>query len=251
MNTLSRQDAKLAGLTTYFTGKPCKYGHITKRKTVTGACVACAVAGTTRSKKEGTKANISIEGGKNLPSTVYLRECFTYHNDGYLLWNIRPIYHFKTSRAQKVFNKRFAGKRAGYQSGVHGYITININNVYYKGHRLLYKVATGEEPSGVIDHIDGNTFNNKIENLRVTSHKNNSRNSTIKRKGNKTSVYKGVKQLPNGMWEGRIDPDQKYVKKTFQTEIEAAIWYDNKAIEFFGEFASINFPSGTAYETLE
>lgn len=37
-----RAEAKLIGLTRYFTGKPCKHGHIAKRLTLNGSCVVCA-----------------------------------------------------------------------------------------------------------------------------------------------------------------------------------------------------------------
>lgn len=40
----------------------------------------------------------------------------------------------------------------------------------YRVHRLVYKTYKGEVPEGmVIDHIDGNTKNNSIENLRCVT----------------------------------------------------------------------------------
>jgi 5-methylcytosine-specific restriction endonuclease McrA len=36
-----RQAAMADGLTQYFTGKPCKHGHVAKRNTIKGDCVAC------------------------------------------------------------------------------------------------------------------------------------------------------------------------------------------------------------------
>jgi hypothetical protein len=41
MNTMTRQQAVDAGLTRYFTGKPCKHGHIAERRMSDG-CVVCA-----------------------------------------------------------------------------------------------------------------------------------------------------------------------------------------------------------------
>lgn len=37
-------DARACGATYYFTGKPCKHGHIEKRLTANGTCAACAKA---------------------------------------------------------------------------------------------------------------------------------------------------------------------------------------------------------------
>lgn len=39
---ISRKDAKVNGLKHYFTGKPCKHGHIDRRSTNDGKCCACA-----------------------------------------------------------------------------------------------------------------------------------------------------------------------------------------------------------------
>lgn len=37
----ARTQAKVAGLTRYFTGKPCKHGHVTERMVSSGACLEC------------------------------------------------------------------------------------------------------------------------------------------------------------------------------------------------------------------
>ena len=42
MRRAERHEAKLAGKTRYFTGKPCKYGHIAERYVSTKTCVVCA-----------------------------------------------------------------------------------------------------------------------------------------------------------------------------------------------------------------
>lgn len=41
MNIISCKDARQLGLKRYFTGKPCKHGHVSERH-VTGGCVVCA-----------------------------------------------------------------------------------------------------------------------------------------------------------------------------------------------------------------
>lgn len=38
-----RQQAKLSNLEVYFTGKPCKQGHITQRRTRNGSCIDCGI----------------------------------------------------------------------------------------------------------------------------------------------------------------------------------------------------------------
>lgn len=44
MDLISRRDAVLAGEKYYFTGKPCKNGHITKRYVENWTCYACILA---------------------------------------------------------------------------------------------------------------------------------------------------------------------------------------------------------------
>ena len=40
LKIITRKDAKKLGLKRYFTGKPCKYGHISERQII-GNCIAC------------------------------------------------------------------------------------------------------------------------------------------------------------------------------------------------------------------
>lgn len=42
MKIISRKEAKSLGLKYYFTGKPCKHGHISQKQTNKGYCCACA-----------------------------------------------------------------------------------------------------------------------------------------------------------------------------------------------------------------
>ncbi len=46
MKVIQRKEAKAAGLTHYFTDKPCKHGHIAKRFAQDGQCAACKSART-------------------------------------------------------------------------------------------------------------------------------------------------------------------------------------------------------------
>lgn len=49
---IKRKDAMLAGLTKYFTGKPCKHGHIEQRSVLDGTCAECARLKTARHYKQ-------------------------------------------------------------------------------------------------------------------------------------------------------------------------------------------------------
>ena len=109
-----------------------------------------------------------------------------------------------------------------------------------------------------IDHKDGNSLNNRVSNLRVASTLENNRNSIKTLRINCTSQYKGVRKAEyfgvnkhTIVWKASISagPLNNNGKRSeiylgrYKTEIEAAIAYDNAACQYFGEFASINFPT--------
>jgi hypothetical protein len=49
---ISRSEAKAQGLKTYFTGKPCKHGHVAIRQTSNGSCRECSDAKARRWRQE-------------------------------------------------------------------------------------------------------------------------------------------------------------------------------------------------------
>jgi hypothetical protein len=103
-------------------------------------------------------------------------------------------------------------------------------------HRLIMNPEKGQ----VVDHINGNTFDNRKHNLRCCSYEQNSANSIGKRKSK--SKYKGVSINPWGH-TSYIKKDGKTINLgTYATEEEAARAYDIASLEMHGEFSYINFP---------
>ena len=96
-------------------------------------------------------------------------------------------------------------------------------------HRLIMKARKGF----VLD--------NRRENLRICTHKENIRNG--KSRGG-SSVYKGVsKRSDYDAWQAHITVDRK--KKNlgcYKDEKDAARAYDVAAVKYFGEFAKLNLP---------
>ena len=91
----------------------------------------------------------------------------------------------------------------------------------------------------VTDHKDGNGLNNQRINLRMCSKSQNGIN--VKKRGG-TSKYKGV-QYKCSKWHSAITKDRTCIPiGKFINEIDAALAYDKKAKELFGEFAYLNFP---------
>ena len=80
------------------------------------------------------------------------------------------------------------GKLAGYDNK-NGYMKVTIKNKQYYIHRIIYLMQHGFMPQ-MIDHIDGNSKNNSIENLREADSSKNNFNSVYKNKNK--SGYRNV-----------------------------------------------------------
>ena len=115
--------------------------------------------------------------------------------------------------------------------------------------KKLHREVLGREARGlVVDHIDGNTFDNRRSNLRACTNGQNAKNQRLRRNKDKHSVFKGVTY--NGVsksnpWTAQINADGKhYYVGIYQTEREAAVAYDAAAVRLHGEFARTNASLG-------
>lgn len=101
-----------------------------------------------------------------------------------------------------------------------------------------------------IDHKDHNGLNNQKNNLRICTRSQNEMNK--EKQKDCSSQYKGVCWDQNKQkWRTRIQIDKKRKHLGFfDSEIEAAHYYDFFAIQYFKEFKYINFPK-IDYENFE
>lgn len=66
MTIISRKDAQASGLKQYFTGKPCKHGHVDTRSTINGSCMECSRIKSLKRMRENPEARRkSAESLKN------------------------------------------------------------------------------------------------------------------------------------------------------------------------------------------
>lgn len=108
-------------------------------------------------------------------------------------------------------------------------------------HRLIMGLDYGNKMQ--VDHINHNGLDNRRENLRIVTHRQNCFN---KRKQEEcSSKHKGVGwRKAKKKWCATIVIDYQYiVLGHFDNEIEAARMYDRVALFEFKEFACTNFPA--------
>lgn len=98
----------------------------------------------------------------------YLSKFFRYDQ------NTGILYH-----ADDAF-RRFAGKPAGSDRGRSGYLTVNHRRNYLSVHRVAWALVHGHIDSDLqIDHVNGITYDNRIENLRLVTNKENHLNKSL------------------------------------------------------------------------
>lgn len=155
-------------------------------------------------------------------SAAEVRELFIYNPDTGDL----------TRRVDRSSNAT-SGKRAGCVAP-DGYQTVRISGRAYKVHRLIWLIVLGSWPEGYIDHIDGDTSNNRWNNLRIATHQQNTANA--KRRKDNSTGYKGVKKL-GGRFQARLGSGGRIHIGTFDTAEDAHRAYINAARSKYGNFA--------------
>lgn len=103
-------------------------------------------------------------------------------------------------------------------------------------HRFILNAPDGT----MVDHINGDTLDCRKANLRLATASQNQANS--RRAGR--SGFKGVRSAGRKSWQVIITVNGLAIcRGRFKSPDEAARAYDQLAIEHFGEFACLNFPT--------
>ena len=132
-----------------------------------------------------------------LPQLARLNELLTLdHKTGELTWKV------------KASGITF-GSRAGTLNRSTGYRNIRIDGIDYREHRVIYFMATGDDPGSLhIDHIDTYRSTNRPANLQVVTSQANNQAQTAQT--NNSSGFTGVSfYKPSNKWEVKINVDGK------------------------------------------
>ena len=158
---------------------------------------------------------------------AYLKELIYYNpNTGIFAWAL--------SR-RRVKKGDIAGS---HQS--QGYLQIMVGGERHLAHRLAWFYMTGNWPEDQIDHINQIKADNRWCNLRECDQSQNQANTG--NRSDNTSGYKGVTwSKKEKKWYSQIHVKGKHLHLgVFKSKHQAAITYNKKADELFGEFAHLN-----------
>lgn len=152
----------------------------------------------------------------------YLHEFFDYCDNGTLVW--------KVDRRVKC-----KGMVAG-STRPDGYVCVRLDKQRWLAHRIIFAMWHGYLPD-VIDHIDGNPNNNRIENLREADNSKNQHNRKIdcRNKIGVKNVYWHTRDKSYGV---RMKVDGKIKTFGYYKDLELAALVSDMAREKYrGEFA--------------
>ena len=145
---------------------------------------------------------------------------------GKLYWLPRFPHQFGESRLRgsesycRKWNERYAGKEA-FTYGAPDYLRGSVFGFSSTAHRVIWALVHGEWPTLQIDHINGRRSDNRLANLRLVTHAENSRN--VARRDNRSGVLGVSQHSTTGKWVAQLAINGKntYIG-SFETIDEAA-----------------------------
>lgn len=147
---------------------------------------------------------------------------------------LREMLHYDPDTGQWTWLRRTGGQcRAGGPAGSishQGYLVITLDRKCNEAHRLAFIYMTGQNPAGVIDHIDRNRSNCSWSNLRVVDRAANSQNRGMNR-NKKSCQFLGVTRVKSGKWMAQIRANKitHYLGVYDTPEIAHAAYMEAKA----------------------
>jgi len=158
-------------------------------------------------------------------------------NDTTVIENLRSALEYRDGKLFWRINtpKRRAGDEAGYTEDT-GYSRVQVNGVRYGLHRVIFAMHYGYWPQ-CIDHINGNTTDNRIENLRDVTVSQNGMNRCPKKAKTQTGILGVSYEASRNRYIAHIKINGKYKNLgRFETAEEAAQVRKDAELKYFGEY---------------
>ena len=138
---------------------------------------------------------------------------------------------------KSCYNPNLLGQECGYVAP-HGYRAFKVGSKMLLTHRVIwYLYYNSWPPEGkILDHINGDKLDNRVENLRLATQSQNGANR--KDQINNTSGYRGVHFVTKDkVWRATIKINNKTKSLgRYQTAQEASEVYELAADLLFGEY---------------
>lgn len=168
------------------------------------------------------------------------RECLTQEA-------LRGVVHYESKTGKMTWAIGFLGKvQKGREVGnltPNGYRIAKVFGFNYLVHRLAWLYVYGRFPDGLIDHINGDKLDNRIENLREATKAENAWNSAI------STNAQGVKGLRfdkrRKRWSGCVLANRQYhFTPSSKDRSEVVEWVTKLREKLHGEFTNHGFGVG-------
>lgn len=129
-----------------------------------------------------------------------------------------------------------AGSARRSSHGTKRYWYVKVDSRPIKRSHLVFLFATGQWPVEQVDHINGDSLDDRRANLREATPTQNAWNHKTRRK--QASTPMGVRRTASGRFQARIGFNkQQIVIGVFETPDLAATAYQQKRKELFNDFA--------------
>lgn len=122
------------------------------------------------------------------------------------IYELRKLFYYDSSNGELIRKKavKHSQHKPGSVAGClnkTGYRRVCIGKKLYREHRVIWAIVNGYWPESMLDHIDGDRSNNRIENLRECTQKQNCQNRIAPKK----NKYVGCSYRKDVMkWQARI-----------------------------------------------
>ena len=172
-----------------------------------------------------------------------LKELLSYEPEtGALYWRPRGLKWFNHGKRPrelmgKIWNTKYAGKRALTCKNAGGYLHGGIMGKSYFAHRVVWAMDSGAWPDAEIDHLDHDKGNNRVENLRLVSRIENQRNRPLQY-DNKSGVAGVGWVARDNRWYARIGVNYECIHLGYFVSKGEAIVARKRAEEKYGFLSS-------------